>query len=84
MVSHVTVIPDVVPVAKCPSLEVTVYWVIAEPLFAGISNVMVACPLPLVAWILVGISGTRAGITALLLPEAALVPIALVAVTVKV
>ena len=62
----------------------TVYCVIAEPLLAGISNVIVACPLPRVAWILVGISGTRAGITALLVEEAALVPIVLVAVTVKV
>ena len=83
-VRPVTVIHEVVPVAKCPSLDVTVYWVIAEPLLAGISNVIVACPFPLVACTFVGTSGTRAGIIALLVEEAALVPIALVAVTVKV
>lgn len=57
---------------------------IGEPLLAGISNVIVACPLPRVAWTLVGTSGTRAGVMALLVPEVALVPIVLVAVTVKV
>ena len=83
-VSPVTVIHDVVPVAKCPSFDVTVYWVIAEPLSAGMSNVIVACPLPRVAWIFVGTSGTRAGITGLLIEETALVPSALTAETRKV
>ena len=45
---------------------------------------MVACPLPATAVTPVGAFGVVAGVTALLVPEAVLVPIALVAVTVKV
>jgi len=58
--------------------------VIAEPLLAGMSNVIVACPFHLVAMIFVGILGMVAGVTALLVEELTLVPTAFVAVTVKV
>jgi len=58
--------------------------VIAEPLLAGASKVIVACPFHLVAWILVGAFGTPAGVVALLCVELALVPRSLVAVIVKV
>jgi hypothetical protein len=73
-----------VPV-KPPGSEVTVYPVIAEPpSLAGAVNVTVACAFPAVADPIVGAPGTVDGVTAL---EAALtgpVPLALVAVTVKV
>ena len=68
-----------------PVLEVTVYEVIAEPPFeTGAVNVTVACPLPAVAVPIVGAPGTVAGTTELLVAEEVLVPIAFVAVTVKV
>ncbi len=54
------------------------------PLLPGALNVMVACPFPAVAVPIVGAPGTVAGVTELLALEAELVPIALVAVTVKV
>lgn len=82
----VTVNGEAPPVAvKPPGLEVTVYDVIAEPpLFIGGVNETVACPFPPVAVPIVGASGTFAGVTELLVAEATLVPIALVAVTVNV
>jgi len=84
-VSPVIVIGDEPPVAvKPPILEVTVYVVIAEPLLEGAVNVMVAWPFPGVAVTPVGVPGTPAGITELLVPEDVLVPIAFVAVTVNV
>ena len=54
------------------------------PLLAGAEKLMVAWPLPLVALTEVGAPGVVAGTTELLVPEDVLVPIALVAVTVKV
>jgi hypothetical protein len=70
---------------KPPGLDVTVYEVIADPpLFIGGVKVIVASPLPAVAVPIVGASGTVAGTIGLLGAEATLVPIALVAVTVKV
>ena len=50
----------------------------------GAVKVIVACPLPRVAMRVVRAFGTVAGVTALLDGELALVPILLVAVTVKV
>ena len=67
-----------------PGLAVAVYWVIAEPLFAGAVQEMASWWLPRVAVTLVGASGTVAGITGLEASEAAPVPTPLVAVTVKV
>jgi hypothetical protein len=67
-----------------PVFEVTVYVVIAEPpLETGGVNVIVASPLPRVAVPIVGASGTVAGVTEFVVAEAVLVPIAFVAVTVK-
>jgi len=54
------------------------------PVLRGAVKVIVACPLPRVAMRVVGAFGTVAGVTALLDGELALVPILLVAVTVKV
>src|ERR1700693_5419523 len=68
-------------------LEVTVYPVIAEPpLLAGAVKVTVAVALPAVAVPMVGAPGTAppAGVTLFEAAEAAPVPLALVAVTVKV
>jgi hypothetical protein len=86
LVKPVTIKGEAPPVAvKPPGLDVTVYEVIAEPpLETGGVNVTVACPLPPVAVPIVGASGTVAGVTELLVAEAILVPIAFVAVTVKV
>ena len=50
----------------------------------GAVQVTVACVLPAVAVMLVGVPETVAGVTALEAEEAALSPLALVAVTVKV
>ena len=47
-------------------------------------NEIVASPFPATAVTPVGAPGTVAGVTALLVPEEILVPVALVAVTVKV
>ncbi len=82
----VTVAEVTLLVAVCPpTFEVKVYIVIAEPpLSAGADHVKVALPSPIVPATLVGASGTVAGVTELLAVEDALVPIALVAVTVKV
>ena len=87
MVSPITVIGDDVPVAVMPSgEEVTVYPVIADPpLLAGGVKLTVALPLLAVAEILVGTPGAViAGVTEDDALEAAPVPIALVATTVKV
>ena len=54
------------------------------PVLTGGVKLIVACPFHLVAVIAVGALGAVAGVTALLAIELALVPIALVAVTVKV
>ena len=78
------VIGEVLPVAVCPPLEVTVYCVMADPPFDGALNVIVACRSPRVTPVIVGIFGIVAGVTALLAVEAELVPTSLVAVTVKV
>jgi len=76
--------PDVVPVAVCPPLEVTVYWVIVEPPLNGILNIIVACQFPGNALTVVGASGRVTGVKYPLGAEAILVPTTLVAVTVKV
>ena len=54
------------------------------PLLAGGVKVIVASPFPRTALTPVGAPGTVAGVTELLVAEAALVPYELVAVTVKV
>ena len=80
-------IGDEAPVAvKLPGEEVTVYPVIADPpVFVGAVKLTVALPLLPVAEILVGTPGAiGAGVTADDALEAAPVPIALVATTVKV
>ena len=84
--SPVTVNGDDPPVAvNPPGLEVTVYEVIADPPFeTGALKVIVACPFPRVAVPIVGASGTVAGVTELLAPDAVLVPTEFVAVTVNV
>jgi hypothetical protein len=86
LVRPVMTIGEAPPVAVIPpTLEVTVYEVIAEPpLFTGGVNVTTASPLPPVAVPIVGASGVVAGTTELLVAEAMLVPAAFVAVTVKV
>ena len=81
----VTIIHEPVPVANCPQLDVTVYCVMVDPpLLTGRSKLIVACPLPRIAWILVGTSGIVAGITTLLTDDISLVPRALVAETLKI
>lgn len=59
LVRPVTIIGDPVPLAVIPpGLDVTVYVVIGPPpVFAGGVNVIVTCPLPLVATTFVGASG---------------------------
>jgi hypothetical protein len=89
LVSPVTVIGLAVPVPVIlPGLEVTVYPVMAEPpLLAGGVNVTVAWAFPFVAVPIVGGPGTVADVVGVTEFDAALagpVPIALVAVTVKV
>jgi hypothetical protein len=86
LVSPVTVIGEPPLVAeKPPTFEETVYDVIdAPPLLTGGVNEIVACPFPATADTFVGLPGTVAGTTELLEADAVLVPIAFVAVTVKV
>jgi hypothetical protein len=86
LTSPVIVIGEPLLVAvKPPVLDVTVYDVIAEPpLLAGAVNVIVADPFPDTAETPVGDPGTVIGVTELEAVEEALVPFALVAVTVKV
>ncbi len=81
----VTVIGEEPAELVCPPLEVTVYEEIeAPPLDTGAENVIVACPLPAVAVPIDGASGTVDGVTELLALESVLVPLALVARTLKV
>lgn len=79
---------DVAPVVvhwKPPGDEVTVYPVIAvPPLSVGAVQLIDADASPPVAITLVGAPGTVTGITGLEALETALVPLALVAVTVKI
>jgi hypothetical protein len=85
-VRPVTVIGEPPPVAlKPPIFEVTVYVVIlAPPLDTGAVNEIVACPFPATAETPVGVPGTVTGVTELLDADAVLVPMAFVAVTLKV
>ena len=79
--------PVVAALASTPpaGFEVTVYPLTAvPPLLAGAVKVTLAVVLPAVAVPMVGAPGTPAGIALLDAPDAALLPIALVAVTVKV
>ncbi len=81
----VIIIPEPVPVANCPPLDVTVYCIIvAPPLLAGISKVIVACPFHRIASIFVGVSGVVAGIITLLIDDKSLVPRAFTAETLKI
>ena len=86
MVSPVTTIGEPAPLAvMLPGLEVTVYPVMADPpLLAGAANATLACALPAVAVPMTGAPGTPVGVTLFDAAEAGLVPIPLVAVTVKV
>ena len=54
------------------------------PLFAGADHDKETCELPVVTEVIVGASGTVAGVTEFEAAEATLVPIAFVAVTVNV
>jgi hypothetical protein len=68
-----------------PGVEVTVYSVMAlPPSEAGAVQEMLALALPAVAVPMVGAPGTVIGVTELEASEAALLPTALVATTVKV
>jgi hypothetical protein len=58
--------------------------VIGEPPVEDAVNVIVASPFPPLATILVGALGVVAGVTELLVPDGVLVPMAFVAITVKV
>jgi hypothetical protein len=70
---------------RLPGKEVAVYEVIAEPpLLAGAVKLTVAWVLPGVAVPIVGAPGSVAGVTLFDAAEAAPVPAALVALTVKV
>ena len=70
---------------KPPGLEVTVYPVIAEPpLLPGDVNVTVALAFPAVAVPIIGGPGTVEGVTEFEAELAGPVPLAFVAVTVKV
>jgi len=86
LLSPVTVIGDAGPVAVIPpGDEVTVYDVIGEPpVDAGAVKVTVACALPPVAVPITGGPAVAAAVTEFEGTEAAPVPTALVAVTVKV
>ena len=87
--SPVTVIGLEVPVpVKPPGLEVAMYPVISDPpLLVGGVNVIEACAFPAVAVPIIGASGTvigAEGMTEFETELALLVPLAFVAVTVKV
>ena len=85
MVRPPTVIGLAVPVAVIPpGLEVTVYPVIGLPFAEGAVKLTIACALAAAAATPVGVPGAPAGITLLVGFDAAPVPIAFVAVTVKV
>ena len=75
----------VVVAVMLPGSEVTVYKVIGEPpLDAGAFQVMLACPFPAVATIPVGGLGMVTGVMEFDDPDAGLVPMLSVAMTVKV
>ena len=79
--------PVVAALASTPpaGFEVTVYPVTAvPPLLAGALKLTLAVVLPVAAVPIVGAPGTPAGVALLDAAEAALIPMALVAVTVKV
>lgn len=81
----VVVMPFAVVTLRFPGLDVTVYEAIAlPPAFVGAVQLTVACALPAVALTPVGAPGVAEGVTALEGADAGPVPIALVAVTVKV
>ena len=86
MARPMTVIGEAAPLAMMPpGDEVAVYEVIADPPFeAGGVNATVACPLPAVAMPIVGAPGTAAGVTLFEGVDEGPVPVAFVAVTVKV
>jgi hypothetical protein len=86
LVSPVTVIGLVEPVPVIlPGFEVTVYPVIADPpLLAGAVNATIACALPAVAVPIVGAPGPVEGVTEFEATLAGLIPLAFVAITVKV
>jgi hypothetical protein len=67
-----------------PGDAVATYWVMALPLFVAAAQPTSAAPSPAVAVTEVGADGAPAGVTEALAALAVLVPIALVAVTVKV
>ena len=84
--SPATVIGLEVPVpVKPPGLEVAMYPVISDPpLLVGGVNVIEVCPFPAVAVPIIGASGTVEGVTEFEAELDALVPLAFIAVTVKV
>ncbi len=84
-VRPVTVIGEEPPVAvNPPTFDATVYVVIAEPPFeTGGVNVIVASPFEATALTPVGVPGAVTGTTEFVALDAVLVPIAFVAVTVK-
>ena len=86
LVRPVTVMGEAVPLALMPpGEEVAVYDVIVAPPFeAGGANVTFACALPGSATPIVGAPGTAAGVTLFVGVDAGPVPMAFVAVTVKV
>ena len=86
MVRPVTVKGLAVPVAVIPpGLEVTVYPVIAEPpSLTGAVKVTEAWAFPFVAVPIVGAPGTDEGVTEFEAELAGLLPLAFVAITVKV
>jgi len=86
LVRPVRVIGEEPPETTCrPSFDVTVYEVMADPpLLPSSEKVTVAWPLEAMMEVMVGASGAVAGTMELLVPDEVLVPIALVAVTVKV
>jgi len=81
-----TVMGLLVPVAVMPpGAEVTVYCVIALPPFeVGTVKLMVACPLPLTAFGVLGAVGTVAGCTLFEATEATPVPPAFMALALNV
>ena len=86
MVRPTTVMGEAAPLAVMPPGEdVTVYDVIGDPpLEAGGVKVTLACPSPASARPIVGASGTASGVTLFEGADCGPVPMALVAVTVKV
>jgi hypothetical protein len=83
LVSPLTTMGELIPPALCVP-QVTVNPVIGEPLSAPAVNTTVTLLLPRVAALMVGAAGAAAGVALFEAAEAALVPTALVAVTVQV